>query len=395
MHSNSATHKGPDQRLDRWPENAGIDKTNLFFMIFVPAMAVITTALYFYFEKFNPWMIPLFFFFYFATGLSITVGYHRLFAHKGYEAHPLVQLFCLIFGAAAFQNSALKWCTDHRVHHLHVDGDDDPYNIQRGFWYAHVGWVCRTGNPKDFSHLGRDLAANPLVRWQDKHYALLGLVFGFGLPTLIGWMMGSALGGLALGGFLRLTMVHHFTFFINSLCHYWGKQTYTDRNSAKDNYFLAFFTYGEGFHNFHHLFANDYRNGIHWYDFDPSKWTIRTLAFFGFAKNLRVTPEIQILRARLQMNKKRLESRIADRSLLQSWSPRLDQIRLKAEHAYARMGELKRHYKLEYKTFKEEKSAAGRAKIAQIKAEIRQARLEYKEALAQWRNCTSALLKAA
>src|SRR5690606_19888692 len=133
------------------------------------------------------------------------------------------------------------------------------------------------------------------------------------------------------------------------------RQTYTDRNSAKDNFILAFFTYGEGFHNFHHLFASDYRNGVRWYHFDPTKWLIRTLAFFGFAKKLRITPEIQILRARLQMNKKRLESRIGDMTLLQSWSPRLDQIRLKVEQAYSRMGELKAHYKAEYKNLKEEK----------------------------------------
>ena len=377
-----------------WADTAERDWFNTFFMVFFPIAAVLATGLYFYLQDITTSQIALFVFFYFATGLSITAGYHRLFAHRGYEAHPIIQFIYLVFGAAAFQNSALKWCRDHRVHHLHVDNEDDPYNINQGLWFAHVGWVCRQGNPKNFSHLHRDLTTNKLVAWQDRNFMLIGVTVGFVLPTLLGGLLGSALGGFALAGLLRTTLVHHFTFFINSLSHYWGQQTYTDRNSARDNFFLAFFTYGEGFHNFHHLFSNDYRNGIRWFDFDPTKWAISTLAFFGFASQLKKTPQIQILRARLNMRKVKLERKISCSETLQNWSTKLDQLKSKVEQAYLEMGELREHYRREYQAFKAEKSAAGKVKIEELRADLQAARAEYKLAMQQWRMCTSALMKA-
>ena len=373
-----------------WILNGQVDWFNTSFMIFLPVLALIATGLYFYLENFNLWMIPVFLFFYFATGLSITAGYHRLFAHKGYEAHPIVQFLYLFFGAGAFQNSALKWCTDHRVHHMHVDKEDDPYSVSHGFWHAHIGWVCHEGNPRDFSYLGRDLQENRLIQWQHRNWFWLGIVSGVLLPTLAGWAFGSALGGFALAGVLRIVLVHHFTFFINSLCHYWGKQTYTDRNSAKDNFVLAFFTYGEGYHNFHHLFSNDYRNGIHWFDFDPTKWTIRTLAFFGVADKLKVTPQIQILKAKLEMKKKNLESKVHSTDYSQAMCESLERMKNKVETAYVRWGEIKTQYQKEYKSFKTRKTLEGKKQVALIRAELRMAKLEYQFALKEWRTYTSA-----
>ena len=116
---------------------------------------------------------------------------------------------------------------------------------------------------------------------------------------------------LLLAGVFRLVVVHHVTFFINSLAHIWGRQPYTDKNSARDNDILAFFTFGEGYHNFHHIFEYDYRNGIRWWQFDPSKWLIRGLSFVGLAKNLRRCPEERIEKARLIMQLQRSKLRIA------------------------------------------------------------------------------------
>ena len=133
----------------------------------------------------------------------------------------------------------------------------------------------------------------------------------FILPAIIGYFMGSVLGGIAIIGLLRMVFVHHVTFFINSLCHMVGFQTYTDTNTAKDSPLMALFTYGEGYHNFHHFFQTDYRNGIRWYQYDPTKWVIKGLEFFGLAWDLKLTPQEDILKAKLLMDAKRLDQKLA------------------------------------------------------------------------------------
>ena len=114
--------------------------------------------------------------------------------------------------------------------------------------------------------------------WQHKHYLALVILMNIGLPAFLGWLNGDIISMVLLAGLLRLVVVHHCTFFINSLAHIWGKQPYTNKNTARDNAFLALLTYGEGYHNFHHIFENDYRNGIKWWDYDPTKWLIKLMS---------------------------------------------------------------------------------------------------------------------
>jgi stearoyl-CoA desaturase (delta-9 desaturase) len=209
-----------------------------------------------------------------ASGLSITLGYHRLFSHISFKAKWPVRLFTLIFGATAMENSALEWCSDHRRHHKHTDDDNDPYNIQLGFLHAHIGWVVfrPIGGDVPLTNVN-DLKADPLVRWQHKWWGVIGIVVGYGLPALIGWLAEGGVGmaaGLLIGGAARQVMVHHMTFFINSLCHTLGGQPYSNRCSAKDSWFMSLFTFGEGFHIFHHEFQHDYRNGVKPWQFDPT-----------------------------------------------------------------------------------------------------------------------------
>ena len=377
-------------KKENWSSKAKRNWGNTIFMVLLPISAFLTSVYYFYTKGWDWKIVGLFFLFYFATGISITAGYHRLFSHKGYEAHPFVEFLYLVFGAAAFQNSALKWCTDHRIHHRYVDGDDDPYSIRRGFWYAHVGWVCHEGNPKDFSRYNRDLRRNSMVLWQDKYYVSIAFLAGGVLPTLIGWSLGSALGGFAVAGLLRIVVVHHFTFFINSACHYWGKQTYTDSNSARDNAFLAFFTYGEGFHNFHHLFHNDYRNGIRWFDYDPTKWWIYFLSFFGGTRQLKRTPKIKILQAKMTMEQKRLQRHLTS-SVVKDLA---EQMKEKVECAYEKWDELKLKYQYEYKILKKQKTVQGKEKIKLLKLKMREAKLEYDLACLQWRQHVLSLTPA-
>jgi stearoyl-CoA desaturase (Delta-9 desaturase) len=248
-----------------------------------------------------------------ANGMAITCGYHRLFAHCTYEAHPILKVAYLFFGAMALQNSALNWAAGHRVHHRFIDDPErDPYCARRGFWFSHIGWMLRSypsGEP-DFSAV-RDLQRDPLVMWQHNHYLLVALSTNFGLPLLVGYLIGDVWGVFLLAGVLRLVVSHHFTFFINSLAHMWGSQPYTDENTARDNPVVALLTYGEGYHNFHHMFAHDYRNGLRWWQWDPSKWFISSMRVLGLTRNLKRVPWFRIQRALLDNQFQRAERRLA------------------------------------------------------------------------------------
>jgi stearoyl-CoA desaturase (delta-9 desaturase) len=247
-----------------------------------------------------------------ASGISITAGYHRLWSHRAYDAHWSVRLFFMLFGAMAIQNSILVWCAGHRPHHRFVDEPEDPYSARNGFWYSHIGWMLRQypAAKPDLKYV-KDLERDAIVKFQHDHYVPIVLAMNIALPALVGWLSGDLWGTILLAGLLRLVVNHHVTFFINSLAHMWGKQPYTDANTARDNPLLALVTYGEGYHNFHHLFAHDYRNGIRWWQWDPTKWMIRALSWVGLTSRLRVTPEIDIERARLAMQFKRAEARLA------------------------------------------------------------------------------------
>lgn len=248
------------------------------------------------------------------SGMSITAGYHRLWSHKAYEANALVRLTFAIGGAMALQNSILHWSSDHRVHHRHVDDNDkDPYSAKKGFWYSHIGWMLREYQSHRYSDYNncKDLQKDPIVMWQHKHYLAIMLFANFGITGFIGWLNGDILGMILIAGFLRLVVVHHITFFINSLAHIWGRQPYTDSNTARDNDILAFFTFGEGYHNFHHIFEYDYRNGIRWWQFDPTKWLIGGLSYLGMTKNLRRCPEERIEKAVLSMQLQRAQEKVA------------------------------------------------------------------------------------
>jgi stearoyl-CoA desaturase (delta-9 desaturase) len=288
--------------------------TVLFSSTFlVAAMGVPVYGAYF---GFSAGSVIAFVLFLVASGLSITAGYHRLWAHRAYEAHWSVRLFFMLFGAMTIQNSILAWAAGHRPHHRYVDEvDRDPYSIRRGFWFAHIGWMLRrypSGEP-DYGTV-RDLERDPIVAFQHRHYLPIVLGMNIGLPLLAGFAAGDVWGTLLLAGVLRIVINHHVTFFINSLAHWWGERPYSDQNSARDNPVLAFLTYGEGYHNFHHHFASDYRNGVRWWQWDPTKWLIYALSRVGLAHRLRITPAVRIEHARLDMQFRRTQARLAERA---------------------------------------------------------------------------------
>jgi stearoyl-CoA desaturase (Delta-9 desaturase) len=277
----------------------------------------------------------LFVVFLYANGMSITGGYHRLWAHRAYDAHWSLRLIYLVFGTMALQNSVFVWASGHRAHHLNVDDiDKDPYSIKRGFWFAHIGWMVReyeSGKP-DFANIP-DLRRDPMLAFQHRFYLPLALLINFGLPLLAGWLVGDLWGTFILAGILRLVVSHHVTFFINSLAHMWGTRPYTDANTARDNPVLAFFTYGEGYHNYHHIFAHDYRNGVRWWQWDPTKWLIAGLQFVGLTSRLKRTPPFQIQRALLAMQFARARERLARLSVAAGHS-QIEQLRQRIAHEY-------------------------------------------------------------
>ncbi len=270
---------------------------------------VLIALLPFAFGSFNQatWIIYLVTFI--LSGLAITAGHHRLFAHKTYDASPVYEWFWLMMSALAGQMSALSWSNDHRIHHSHVDTEKDPYNINRGFWYAHVWWLfVNPLIPIDERIVG-DLLKNKRVMFQHKYYgwiflAVNGAVFG------IGCLFMSPLASFVGCVLLRIFTIHHCTWFINSLAHMWGSRTYSAEQTAADNAVLAFLTFGEGYHNYHHTLANDYRNGVRWYHFDPTKWLIWTASKIGLVSNLRWVNDIRIQQTLVKNDKQLLLERI-------------------------------------------------------------------------------------
>jgi stearoyl-CoA desaturase (delta-9 desaturase) len=290
-----------------------LDPTNMIIFAGFPIAAMIlvpTWGLIYGYDAFQwGWALA----FLYLNGLSITGGYHRLWAHKSYEAHPALKWFFAFWGAGALQNSILIWASDHRRHHRHVDDrDEDPYSASRGLWFSHMGWMLRKyrTNQSDFSN-ARDLQRDPIVMWQDKHYVVLTTFMNLGLPVALGVWHGDIIGTVLLVGLLRLVLNHHVTFFINSLAHFWGSRPYTDSNSARDNGLLAFLTYGEGYHNYHHIFQTDYRNGIRWWHWDPTKWMINLCSHMGLASKLVKVPDFKIQRAILDTQFQRARSELS------------------------------------------------------------------------------------
>lgn len=367
-----------------------VDWVPTLFLTILPIAAVLLTTVYIYLDGLSWGIVGLFVIFYSLTAMSITAGYHRLWSHKTYEASKPLQWFLALFGAAAFQNSIYKWSVDHRLHHRYVDGEKDPYSISKGFWFAHMGWMCRKQEwPPEAKAYGRDLEKDPIVMFQHNHYLPLAIVMGFFLPTLIGYFLGSALGGLAVGACLRIVALHHGTFLINSACHWWGHQPYTTSNTARDNLVLAFLTFGEGYHNFHHLFATDYRNGIRWYHWDPTKWAIQINAKLGMAFNLKKTNEQLILKARIEKDRSRAEALIPSYKI--QWRQKLDQLSTNLESAQKRLLELK----TEYRELKRQKQAASRQRLLEIRAEMKLAKLQFQASLRQWGQFQANLMKLA
>ena len=273
------------------------------FLIGTLLITLTAVPLYLLYVGLDWFQVSLFFAMLWACGFSVTIGYHRLFSHITFQASWPIRLFTLIFGAAAFENSALMWASEHRRHHKHVDHDDDPYCISKGFFHAHIGWLLFKLNADQPYDNVADLQKDKLVCWQDRHVQTIAVLVSFGVPAILGFLWNGwqgALGAFLIAGVARIVVLQHCTFLINSACHTIGSQPYSRKCTARDSFLLALFTMGEGYHNYHHEFQHDYRNGVKPWQFDPTKWVIWTLSKFKLVKNLRRVPADKIESAQAQ-----------------------------------------------------------------------------------------------
>lgn len=345
------------------------------FLIGTTLVTITGLPLYFYFFGTPPLAIIIFTLIFAAlTNLSITTCYHRELSHKSYEAHPFVKFIFLLIGASAWQGSALKWSSDHRKHHANVDGDEDPYSISKGFWYAHMGWLFWKDSVDQPIH-APDLQRDKLVYWQDKYYISIGIFMSFLVPTLVGAYFGDALAGFLFAGVLRVVATQHSTFFVNSLAHTHGKQSYCDETSARDSILVAILTHGEGYHSFHHRFQVDYRNGIRWYHWDPTKWTIWMMSLTGLAKRLRRISEQEILKTRLKIDEFKIKSKGFSEETVATVQEKI----LSAQASVKNLRE-------EMKQMRAEMSSASQHRYEQLKNELQLAKREFKYARKQWKS---------
>ncbi len=318
-------------------------------------------------------------------GMLVAGAYHRYFSHRTFECNPFLKAFMLIFSCGALQNSALKWAAQHRLHHRFVDTPQDPYSIKKGFWWAHWGWLFAPDaqTEEDWRQIAPDLAQDSMVNWQHRLWIPVGFLLSLGLPLALGFIIGRPLGMFLWAGLLRLVISHHTTFTINSIAHYFGKQPFSDRDSSRDVWWLAPFLCGEAYHNYHHTFQSDYRNGIRWYHWDPVKWLLWLLHRTSWVKSLRTTPEHRIWQARLEMEVKRLE---------QHWQHGPQEAWLKIQTQVVKwrqsFDEAADHWiqaKKRYQEFKKGLQEGGKESLRQAKLAYQEKQESLEQLVKQWR----------
>jgi stearoyl-CoA desaturase (delta-9 desaturase) len=248
---------------------------------------------------------------YVLTGLGVTVGFHRLLTHRAFKTTPPIRATLAILGSAAIEGPVISWVADHRKHHAFADREGDPHSPHvghghgwrgalRGLVHAHVGWLFIHTHRGRRTRYAPDLLGDPVVSWVDRTFvvwALGGLVTAFGLGWLFGGTLRDGLTGVLWGGAVRMLMVHHVTYSINSLCHFFGRQRFDTGDQSRNLAWLAPLSLGEAWHNNHHAFPTSAQHGLRRWELDPSALLIRALERVGLAWDVvRVSPERQAAR---------------------------------------------------------------------------------------------------
>jgi stearoyl-CoA desaturase (delta-9 desaturase) len=245
---------------------------------------------------------------YLLTGLGVTVGFHRLFTHRSFKTSAGLRALLAILGSAAVEGPIVEWVANHRKHHQFSDRPGDPHSPHvehasgwrgalAGLYHAHVGWIFKGDALADEQRYAKDLLDDPIVRFVDRTFVLwvlAGLAFPFGLGLALSGTIAGGLTGLLWGGAVRMFCLHHSTFSINSLCHYFGRRQFATGDESRNLLWLALPTFGEAWHNNHHAFPTSARHGMRWWQLDPSAWLIAALERAGLVWDVvRIAPERQ------------------------------------------------------------------------------------------------------
>jgi len=346
-------------------------------IIFVVPILVAAAALAYGLTLGFSWLTPIVVAFgYVAMAISITAGYHRLFSHRAYEAaRPLRWLFALV-GGASCQGDVVSWVHRHRRHHAHTDTHEDPHSIREGFLWAHWLWMTLKRPEPEFltDPRVRDIVTDRFLVWQHRHYGLQILLTNIAAPLALGFAIGRPL-EMLLAVWIAQVIQQQSTFFINSATHTFGKNTYNTSTSARDpNWLTAWLLLplmGEQHHGYHHKWCTDYRNGVRWYHFDPTKWLIFSLSKLGLAWNLKRIPAHVIEKARLNVQIDRLDRRLSGRAEWAETRAWLEQVKAQAVARVRELDELR-----------QQRGARARHSLRQQRDQARRA---FRRARRRWR----------
>jgi len=240
-----------------------------------------------------------------VTAVGVTVGFHRLLTHRAFQTYPWLERLFAVMGSLSVQGSVLDWVADHRSHHAHTDREGDPHSPHvghgsglAGLWHAHVGWLMRTQGQADWKRYASELYEDPAMRRIGRRFPLL-VVLSLAIPTaagfvLHGFTLSGALRGYVWGGLVRIFLVHHVTWSVNSVCHFFGRRRFDIDDRSTNVSWLALLSLGESWHHNHHAFPRSAYHGLRRWELDPSGLIISMLARLGLAWNVvRITPERQ------------------------------------------------------------------------------------------------------
>jgi stearoyl-CoA desaturase (delta-9 desaturase) len=247
---------------------------------------------------------------YYATGFGVTIGYHRLFTHRGFETSRPMRAFFAVLGSLAIEGSVIRWVADHRKHHAFTDVEGDPHSPHvdhqggvlgpiKGLFHAHVGWLFRSVGTAEEERFAPDLVKDPTIRAIDRLFPLwivVSLAIPFAIGYAIGGTLGDALTALLWGGAVRVFLLHHVTWSINSVCHFFGRRRFRTDDESRNVGWLSILSFGESWHHNHHAFPTSAFHGLkpHEAALDPSGWIIRGLEKTGLVWNVvRISPERQ------------------------------------------------------------------------------------------------------
>ncbi|WP_342260279.1 fatty acid desaturase [Candidatus Tisiphia endosymbiont of Metellina segmentata] len=314
-----------------------------FVLIIYPIILSYLGIKYYASHKIGVFEISLFIAGYYGSNIAVGVGLHRLWSHHAFKTNKVVEFILVMMSAGTLQGPVLSWASNHFKHHAYTDKAQDPHSPLKfenrilGFLWSHIGWMIIDGSYKSIDRITMvKLGRNKLLRWQLKYYWQIAAFMNIVFPALIGYLIGGTIIS-AYAGFLFIgigrALQQHATFCVNSLCHFVGSKQYY-KGTAGDIWWMALFLLGENWHNFHHAFPSDYRNGAKWYHFDVHKWIIYVMSKLGLAWNLEVTSKIRIQAKINETSKYLIEGRKQQLNLLQ------DKINQLVEHVYVKLNEL-------------------------------------------------------